>query len=178
MSLPRTFKSHAISYKDERMWLSACSAFICSLTFSNFASILSPAYFSSNKNTGSLESGGLSVQIRSTRSSSAFIVPCFSSAIFRYSSPVFAQSTRPSQPIHPFSFNLSLINSVTVQTPSSPIRYSVTPLPSNCFAACIKYLPSVQSPASSCKMTAVPAEPVNPVIYSLALKYSPTYSEP
>ena len=46
-----------------------------------------------------------------------------------------------------------------------------------CAAACTKYLPSVHSPASSIVMTAVPAEPVKPVIYLRALKCSPTYSD-
>ena len=57
-----------------------------------------------------------------------------------------------------------------VGTSGSPILNRVTGVPSNCCAAWIKYLPSVQSPAISGMMTAVPAEPVNPVIYFLHLK--------
>ena len=44
------------------------------------------------------------------------------------------------------------------------------PVPSNCFSACIKYLPSVHNPASSNVTITVPAEPVNPDINCLDLK--------
>ena len=57
-----------------------------------------------------------------------------------------------------------------VRTPGCRSFRSIIPEPSNCFAACRKYLPSVHSPASSSVTTRVPAEPVKPEIYSLHLK--------
>ena len=47
-----------------------------------------------------------------------------------------------------------------VITPGAPTLISEKPVPSICFSACTKYLPSVKSLASSCVITAVPAEPV------------------
>ena len=127
--------------------------------------------------TASFDIGGLSVHIRSIRSSFTYMLPCFSFAISESLLPHAAFTTLPSKPITPPSERVSFIYSSTVGTPSSPILKSFTVVSLSCAAACTKYLPSVHNPASSIVMTAVPAEPVKPVIYLRALKCSPTYSD-
>ena len=152
------------------------SSIFC-LTFFSLSLIFSPVYLSSYIMTGAFESAGLSFQIISMRSSSAWIFPCFFSTMARSLFPHAPFMTRPSNPRQPPSLSVASMYPSTVGTPSSPIFLSSIVVSFNCFAACTKYLPSVQSPASSIVMTAVPAEPVNPVMNLRALKCSPTYSD-
>ena len=100
----------------------------------------------------------------------------FSESFFSSEIPSSAAITLPSNPSFPPDGMLSERNSSVVGTPGSPILKSLIPEPSSWWSACMKYLPSVQRPASSFVITTVPAEPVNPDMYALVLKYSPTYS--
>ena len=129
----------------------------------------SPAHFTSSSITGSQESAG--------RSESVWRVAPFFARSSVSSSASSALTVLPSKPRHIPSPNFSSRNWCTVGTSGSPILKSSTPVPSSCAAAWMKYLPSVHNPAISCMMTALPADPVKPVIYFLHLKYSPTYSD-
>ena len=166
-----------MSYKE----LTKCtSAFFSSITLRMSASLSAvsfPVYLKSRIRTCSFESSGLSVQIISTKSSSTATLPFFLATISSNVAPQVLFTTRPSKPNVSPSPSVFSIYSSTVGTPSSPILKSVTVLPSSCAAACTKYLPSVQRPASFIVTTATPADPVNPVIYFLAVKCSPTYSD-
>ena len=86
-----------------------------------------------------------------------------------------ALTVLPSKPRHIPSPNFSSRNWCTVGTSGSPILKSSTPVPSSCAAAWMKYLPSVHNPAISCMMTALPADPVKPVIYFHASEYVGEY---
>src|SRR5690606_14039523 len=50
------------------------------------------------------------------------------------------------------------------------------PVPASCSLACTKYLESVHSPAKSCVITSVPAEPVKPDVHAIHLYLSGKYS--
>ena len=146
-------------------------------TSAHLSPVLLPLYASSRIQAGSFAIGGRFSQMASNRSASADTNAFFFAAISSNLAPQRALTTRPSNPTVSPCLSTFSIYSFTVGTPSSPMRYKVMVVPSNCLAACTKYLPSVQSPASVIVITAVPADPVNPVIYVLAIKYSPTYSD-
>ena len=154
----------------------APASFIAARVRASLLSTVSPVYFCSSSNTGSSERIGRSSHTSSIRSYAYTTFPFFSDAIFSYSSPSVTETTRPSNPTFSPSARAVSKYSPIFGTPGCPIFISSTVVPSSCFAAWIKYLPSVHRRASVFETTAVPADPVNPVIYSLALKCSPTYS--
>ena len=164
ISPPRKFSSHMMSQRDAITCWVAPAFFMASRTLDSLLSVLSPLQRSSRIHTFSSGICGRSVQISPTRSFSVSMDPPFSTAIFRNSSALTAPKVLPSNPTRPPARSSSFTYSATVGTPGSPMRNSRMPVPFNCSSACRKYLPSVHSPASSMVITAVPADPVNPVI--------------
>ena len=131
---------------------------------------LSPLYSVPNKNAFSVGREHLSFHISLTRSYLYSIFIPLKANLFARLCPSFTDITLPSNPRVEFLGNFSNKYSSIVGTPSSPILNSFIPLSFNSFSACIKYLPSVQSPASSIDIIKVPDDPVKPDINSLDLK--------
>ena len=143
----------------------------------SFSTVLFPAYFTSRLQIGSQDIAGREVQISPTRSLLQLIVTFFSCSKFWRPYPSSEFTTRPSNPRHPSTGSSSSKNSSRVGNSGSPMRYNLISLPESCSSACTKYLPSVQSPALSIVITAVPAVPLKPVRKWRHLKNSPTYSD-
>ena len=183
MSSARRFSSHADSIRSVIRSQSAFSAFIFSLIAFTLSAVSTPAELSGSSHTLLGIISGLSDQIMPPRSLSVLsmnLLP-LSESLSLSALQNFEETTLPSKPITNSSSDLStssLIKSTTEGTPSSPIFMSSMPLPSSCFAACRKYLPSVHSHAPSSVTSSSPADPVNPLRKARILKNAFTYSEP
>jgi hypothetical protein len=167
---------------------------ICSLKRRIFEDTLAPVYFSSSRKIGLQGREGCSDQISSTKFSltgtSVTSRFAFSNKEVRFcdSAKDTMAASIPTLEPRATSCTVQLIFHMRrgrhtvdnhldhVGVSGNPAFINVHPGPSS-FPACRKYRPSVQHLASSRVITARPAEPVKPVMYSLLASQGARYSD-
>ena len=144
---------------------------------SSAAAVDAPVYVSSRMKTGVVGKLGRSNQMESKMSSvivSNAKPVDFNSLLIDWAS--WCEFTQPSIPtLSPFSNTLVSHSAMDGVSGKRSLKRRI-PVPSNCSSAWMKYRESVHNPASSRVMTAVPAEPVKPLIHLRVSQCSDTYS--
>ena len=129
ISSPRIFRVQQISSSVVTTCISASASTIFARISASFSATVFPVYFTSSSNAGFSESGGLSVQISSIRSTLYSMHPSCFLAISSYSCPSSMDTTLPSNPIFSPFLRLLFRNASSVGTPGSPIFMSSTVVP-------------------------------------------------
>ena len=177
--MPRMFSVHAISSRAETSMPSACTRLSSRRIIASFSCAVVPQYSNGCMTTGSSGIAGLSVHI-SSRGSRFVLNVSPPEALRSAISPCVSASehTIPSMPTSfvPVSASCLPIHSAIVGVPSIFIFISTNSVPASCSAAAMKYLESVHNAAPVIVTTAVPAEPLNPLIHSRPFQCSGTYS--
>ena len=176
-SFPRRLSVQAISSSAERMIADAPFLIIASWMRLSFSVQDAPVYVSSRMKTGVVGKLGRSNQMESKMSSvivSNAKPVDFNSLLIDWAS--WCEFTQPSIPtLSPFSNTLVSHSAMDGVSGKRSLKRRI-PVPSNCSSAWMKYRESVHNPASSRVMTAVPAEPVKPLIHLRVSQCSDTYS--
>ncbi len=137
-SLDLRFSTHAISSRAEINTESAPDASAAESTLAILDDALSPAYFSSWRNTGSEGSDGRDAHRASIGEQAVSSVMPWRPNMPRIRSTAIAENTIPSTPTDESSAIASQIHSSIVGVSSRPSFISFMPVPSSCCAAWIK----------------------------------------